>query len=124
MKGTAEEFMAVKEVEFKEFKNIRFKDINRVGWHIFRREAWVFHIQHNLPEKVFVLERLKKIGTEGRITHKNVKIGDIEYRFGYFIVAKIRKRKGYWIWAQFCPLIPKADWKALLLKAKKEGVIL
>lgn len=45
--------------------------------------------QSNLEEKVFVFERLKRIGVEGLITHtKNIELGDIEYRFGCYIVGK------------------------------------
>ena len=49
------------------------KDISRKGKHIFEREAWTFMTQHNLEEKVFVIERLRRIGIEGENTHKYLK---------------------------------------------------
>ena len=43
------------------------KDIGRKGRHQFVREAWTFMRQHNVPEKVFVIERLRKIRYQGRL---------------------------------------------------------
>ena len=43
------------------------KDIGGKGRHRFAREAWTFMPQHHLPEKVFVIERLRKIKFEGRL---------------------------------------------------------
>ena len=81
--------------------------------------------QHNLNEKVFIIERLSKAKTEGKITHaKGWKNGGIEYRVGYYIIGKIGRAKGKWIWGQFCPLIPQEDFDKLIKKAKKEGTIL
>jgi hypothetical protein len=133
---TAKEFIKRKEEQFlKELernnkypdrsKKIKMKDIGRKGKHQFIRESWCFMVQHNLSEKVFVIERLRKHSTEGEIIHKKEqKAGEIEYRIGYYIVGKIRKAKGRWIWGQFCPLIPSQDFKKLLNKAEQEGVIL
>ena len=101
------------------------KDISRKGRHRFVREAWTFMRQHNLSEKVFVVERLRKIKYEGRLAHRFMFVdGDIEYRIGYFIVGRIGGRKGRWTWGQFCPLIPARDLKKLLRKAEKERTIL
>jgi len=39
--------------------------------------------QHNLKQKVFVIERLRRIKIEGTPAHpKTAKTGDIEYRIG------------------------------------------
>ncbi len=105
---TAEEFIKRKEDGYTKNtdKEIRFKDISRKGRHYFIRESWVFMKQSNLPEKVFVFERLKRNRTEGHITHtKNRELGDIEYRFGYYIVGKIGNREGKWTWGQYCPIV-------------------
>ena len=111
--------------ELKRKKPVLMKDIGRKGKHAFLREAWTFMPQHNLSEKVFVIERLRKVGIEGKVVHKKTqKNGEIEYRIGYFIVGKIRKAEGHWMWGQFCPLIPSQDFKKLLKKAEKEGTIL
>ena len=125
-KETAQDFIKRKKSQFrKEQPLIKMKDIGRRGEHFFKREKWTFLPQHNLVDKVFVLERLRKDKTGGRIAHKKSwKKGDIEYRIGYFIKGKIRKAKGRWIWGQFCPLIPSQDFNKLIRKAKREGVIL
>ncbi len=100
------------------------KDVGRKGRHHFIREAWTLMPQHNLDKKVFVMERLRIIKTDGKAAyHKTVK-DDIEYRLGYYIVGQIGNRKNKWTWGQFCPMIPQNDFDKLLKQAKKEGVIL
>lgn len=120
---TAREFIKRKESEDKAHpdKSIPFKDIGRKGRHIFKIEARTFMRQHNLPQKVFVFERLRRVKTEGRITHK--KLGKIEYRIGYYIIGKTGNKKGTWTWGQYCPLIPPKDFRKLLDKAQKEKVL-
>lgn len=124
---TAQEFIKSKKQQFKKEKNklIRMKDIGRKGKFYFIKEALTIMPQHNLNEKVFIIERLRKEKTEGKITHpEGWQKGEIEYRIGYYIVGKIGRAKGIWIWGQFCPLIPQADFNRLINKAKKEGTIL
>jgi hypothetical protein len=105
-------------------KRIGMKDIGRKGRFYFVREAWTLMQQHNLPEKVFVLERLRRLPYEGRLAHGFMhRDGDIEYRIGYFIVGRNGKRKGKWVWGQFCPLIPSPDLKRLLQAAEREQTI-
>lgn len=125
---TAKQFIARKCIQFERAlereKPIMMKDIGRKGRHAFLREAWTFHVQHNLPEKVLLIERLRKIGTDGEIVHKrSQKAGEIEYRIGYYIVGKIGRAHGRWIWGQFCLLAPAKDFTALLRKAKQEGTL-
>ena len=124
MSETAEEFIKRKEEEYKKVKPISMKDIGRKGKHYFVREAYVFMKQSNLSEKVFVLERLRKIETKGELTHNNANIGAIEYRVGYYMIGKIGKMNGKWLWGQFCPLIPKEDFEKLIKLAKEKGVLL
>jgi hypothetical protein len=100
------------------------KDISRRGKHVLEREAWTFMPQHNLEEKVFVIERLKRIGMEGENSHKNLKTGDIEYRIGYYMIGKNGNVKGRWTWGQYCPIIPQKDFKKLMNQAVKEGVVI
>jgi len=80
--------------------------------------------QSNYPEKVFVVERIKFIKTEGEIVSKHRENDYYEYRIGYFIVGKIGKRDGHWTWGQYCPFIPIQDFHELLRKAEEEGTIL
>lgn len=121
------EFIERKNKRFAASKNkpIGMKDIGRKGRFFFVREAWTFMPQFNLKEKVFVIERLRNNGFLGKITHdKNYKNGGIEYRVGYYIVGKIGRAKGKWVWGQFCPLIPQVDFDKLIKKAKKEKTII
>lgn len=118
------EFIARKNAEFQKTALKPFKDIGRRGSHEFMREAWTFMVQHNLKNKVFVIERLKRIKIHGKTVHSEVKVGDIEYRFGYYIVGQIGRAKNRWVWGQFCPMIPDKDFSALIKKAKKEGTLL
>jgi hypothetical protein len=47
------------------------------------REAWTFMQQHNVPEKVFVIERLRKIRYKGRLARRSVfREGGVECRSG------------------------------------------
>ena len=125
---SAEQFIAQKEVQFqKDLENkklIGMKDISREGKHGFLREAWTFMVQHNLEEKVFVIERLRRAEIQGTTAHKKIEIGDVEYRIGYYIVGHIRNAKGRWVWGQFCPLIPQKDFDKLMEKARKEKTII
>jgi len=122
---SAQEFIKRKDSQFRENSLIPMKDIGRKGKVHFRREAWTFMLQSNFSDKVFILERLRKEGFAGELAYKNTwKKGDIEYRLGYFIVGKIGRANGRWIWGQFCPLIPGDDFLRLIDKAKTEGVII
>ena len=120
------DFIKRKNVQFKEEKGlIGMKDIGRKGKFYFKREAWTFLAQSNLKHKVFILERLSKEKFTGKLAYKkHWRKKDIEYRIGYFIVGKIGKANGRWIWGQFCPLIPRSDFLKLIQKAKKEGTII
>jgi len=121
---TCLEFIEKKQKQFDKNRIIKVKDIGRKGNHFWYREAWTFLPQSNLSEKVFVIERLRKESYDGNLAHEDSwKKGDIEYRIGYFIVGKIGRTQGKWIWGQFCPLIPASDLKLLLEKATKEGVL-
>lgn len=112
------------EHELETQKAVSMKDIGRKGKHRFVREAWTFMQQYNLPEKVFVFERLRKVGIDGRVVHKRTqKNGEIEYRIGYFIIGKIGFMLGHWAWGQFCPVIPARDFEKLLRKARREKTI-
>ncbi len=123
---TAEQFIERKNKEFEKKNQIKVKDIGRKGKHVFIREAWIFMKQNNHPNKVFILERLKKHLLEGESAYSDMgtKTGEIEYRFGYYILGQIGKMKDRWTWGQFCPLIPKEDLDRLLRLARDKGVIL
>lgn len=121
---TSSQFIARKNLEFKKKKPIKMKDISRKGFHSFEREAWTFMSQHNLKEKVFVIERLRRLEIEGKTVHELLKTGDIEYRLGYYMIGKNGNVKGRWTWGQYCPMIPQKDFKKLMDQAVKEGVVI
>jgi len=112
------------EKDFEKDKLIGMKDIGRKGRFYYIREAWTFMPQYNLKEKVFIIERLRLTKIKGVVIHGNLsKAGDIEYRFGYYIVGQNGRAKDKWVWGQFCPLIPQKDFSKLTKKAKKEGTV-
>ncbi len=114
---TCHEFIQRKNQEYKAEKPIPMKDIGRKGKHIFIREAWTFMPQTGLEEKVFVFERLKRAKIDGETVHGGLLIGDIEYRIGYYMLGKNGRVNGKWTWGQFCPLIPKDDFRRLVAQA-------
>lgn len=118
------EFVKKKEEKFKNNQKVWMQDIGRKGRVCFKREAWTFLPQSDLPEKVFLIERLRTESFEGKIVYKDDTVGRIIYRMGYFIVSPNGTRKGRWVWGQFCPVFPTGDLDELIRKAKKEGTIL
>jgi len=44
-------------------------------------------------------------------------------RFGYYITGKKGNVKGRWVWGQFAPIIAPEDFKKLLSRAKRKGII-
>jgi hypothetical protein len=119
-----QQFIKRKDQQFRKGKLISTKDIGRQARHYWEREAWTFMPQYNLKEKVFVIERLRRVRVEGTSAHpKTAKTGNIEYRIGYYIIGKNGRAKGKWTWGQFCPFIPGPDFPKLITKAKKEGTI-
>lgn len=125
LKETVQQFIKRKNQQFVNEKvSIPMKDIGRKGKVYFQREAWTFLPASNLNDKVFILERLKKLKYAGRLAYKKSwKKGEIEYRIGYYIVGKIGRARDKWVWGQFCPLVPHKDLLRLIAKAKKEKVI-
>ncbi len=124
---SADEFIAGKSRKWERERDrttIRTKDVGRRGTHAWAREAWTFHVQSNYPRKVLVIERLRNAGFTGKAASPGARRGDIEYRFGYFILGQIGRAKGRWVWGQFAPFIPHTDLMILLQKARAEGTFL
>ena len=75
----------------------------------------------NDPYKIAFIERLEFVKSEGtRLRPTGSQINDVEYRIGYFIVA----RNGKWWFGQFAPFIPADDFQPLLQLARDEGTLL
>lgn len=124
---SAEEFIDRKSRQWESERERvrRWKDIGRAGTHDWLREAWTFQVQHNLPQKVVVIERLRSVGRTGAQAYGGgARQGDVEYRFGYWTVGRVGRAAGRWVWGQFSPLIPRSDLESLLAKARAERTIL
>ena len=63
----------------------RIEDISGEGYHIVESRHVSCVVQSDLPEKVFMLERLEWVGREGMIQYSQA-MNRIEYRLGYYIV--------------------------------------
>ena len=100
------------------------KDIGREGRLGWVREHWTWRIQHNYRVKVLVIERLRLVQEEGQRAYvAGARVGDIEYRFGYWTVGRIGRAIGRWTWGQFGPMAPPEDWEALLADARRNGTL-
>jgi len=123
---SAEEFIQEKEEGFRKErrnnKSIAMKSISRKGRHHWLRVKWTFMKQSNMIDKVFIIERLKRLKSEGKPLHRK-RIGEIEYRIGYYRVGENGRARGKWVWGQFCPMIPRRDLVRLIRKARKERTI-
>ena len=123
---SAEDFIVRKSATWTAERDrlLRFKDIGRRGTHDWIREAWTWHVQSNYAEKAIVLERLRHIGRSGeRALAGGAAQGDIEYRLGYYIVGRVGRAAGRWVWGQFSLLIPEQDLRILLDKARADGTL-
>src|SRR6185503_14519180 len=91
---TADEFIAAKSAQFARERAasrlLPMKDIERKGVHEWQREAWTFLVQHDIPTKVFSVERLRFAGWRGARSAVHAEGSYAEplvYRFGYWVVA-------------------------------------
>ncbi|MGA7991412.1 MAG: hypothetical protein WCC53_08280 [Thermoanaerobaculia bacterium] len=44
-----------------------------------------------------------------------------EIRLGYYIIGKLPRMRGRWVWGQFATLLPMRDFRAIVNAAKKRG---
>ncbi|MDO8664254.1 MAG: hypothetical protein Q7K44_01740 [Candidatus Liptonbacteria bacterium] len=100
-----------------------FPDINRRGGYRVLRTRWTLMKQYNVDGKILIIERFVLKNIKKPVTHPKLKIGDVEYRFGYYMLGKNGNRKNRWTWGESCPIIPKKDFTKLITKAKREGTI-
>ena len=66
-------------------------------------------VQSDMAEKTLCLQRIK------------FEDGREEFRLGYYIIGKLPKMKGKWVWGQFAPLIPREDFVSIIHEAEKRG---
>jgi hypothetical protein len=103
-------------------RRFTMKDVGRAGFLTWVCEAATLWQQSDHPKKVAVLMRLRLAEVTGERFHgKGVGAteGSIEYRLGYYIVA----RNGQWWWGQYALMIPTNDLAPLLQKARDEGTL-
>lgn len=102
-------------------KKVHGKYINSKDRYHFNIKRRIIIKQHNLPTKAFIFEELEIMPKEikDHIPKYEVR-GDIEHRFGYYVISP---QTGRWIWGQYCPFIPPEDFKLLIEKAKEHGFI-
>ncbi|MEX0595663.1 MAG: hypothetical protein WD512_04110 [Candidatus Paceibacterota bacterium] len=103
-------------------KKVKTKDIGREGFHHFVVEEYTVKQQSNNPEKFYIIERLRRTHTTGKIV-ADLNKADVEYRIGYYMVGKNGRMDGKWTWGQYTPMIPVEDFWGLIDQAKKEGTI-
>jgi hypothetical protein len=124
---TASEFIAQKSAGWERQRArgalIRMKDVNREAKHVYRRDAWTFLAQSTYAEAVTVLERLTHLETDG-VPAVPLKLPATEYRMGYFIVGRIGRASGKWVWGQFSPIMSAGDLEHIVEKAHAEGTLL
>jgi hypothetical protein len=66
--------------------------------------------------KRFILEELEIEKTEEKPEEKML-------RFGYYIIGKKPRRKGKWVWAQFCPIIAVENFEKIVSRARSRGIL-
>jgi hypothetical protein len=49
--------------------------------------------------------------------------GSIELRFGYYIIGKKPRMAGKWVWGQYAPMIPQADFEQIVRIAQDKGML-
>ena len=86
-------------------KIIKTKDISGKGRTHWKIEKLTLMPQTNHNEKVYVIERLRRIKTEGIIARPdNAVLGEMQYRIGYYIVGRIGNKNQKWTWGNMLPL--------------------
>ncbi len=66
--------------------------------------------QTGYPRKMIVLQKIRF-----------VEDGRIELRIAYYMVGEKPGARGKWVWAQYAPLIPQADFRWIIREAKRRG---
>lgn len=92
-----------------EQKSLRFPDGTVRSYRIVDEIA-KFQTSNN--QKYFCLQKLKYDNSD-----------DEEIRFGYYIIGKKERMRGKWVWGQYCPLLPKADFEEMVRLAIEKGWI-
>jgi hypothetical protein len=65
--------------------------------------------QHDCPSKVIYLQQVQ------------FKDERIEFRLCYYIIGKVGRTKGKWVFGQFATLVPAKDFQAIIDETKKRN---
>jgi hypothetical protein len=65
--------------------------------------------QHDCPSKLIYLQKVQFEDER------------IEFRLCYYIIGKVGKTKGKWVFGQFATLVPAEDFRVIFEKARKKG---
>ncbi len=68
--------------------------------------------QSDAPQKLIYLQK---------IVFDNIK--RVELRLCYYIIGKLPKMKGKWVFGQYATFLPEKDFKIIVNKARKKGWI-
>jgi hypothetical protein len=124
---SAEAFIAQKERQFErdlaEKRLLEFPDIGREGKQLWLRVGWAVMAQSNYPDKVLVIEQLQRYSSQGKLAARaKRRVGEIQYRMSYFVIAKTGQRAGKWTFSGpgSAPMIPEADLGPLLKLARRD----
>jgi hypothetical protein len=66
--------------------------------------------QSGAPRKLIYLQRLR-FDKDDRV----------ELRLGYYVIGKKKRMRGRWVWGQYATMLPVADFKRVIKKAKQKG---
>ena len=47
--------------------------------------------------------------------------GRIELRLGYYIIGKKKRMRGRWVWGQYATMLPVADFRRIITRARQKG---
>ncbi len=47
--------------------------------------------------------------------------GHVELRLGYYVIGKKKRMRGRWVWGQYATMLPVADFKRIIKKARQKG---
>ena len=117
----------IKEGKTKQIRDVSSKRIDGKDtcYHVMKCEGITFLKQSNSNEKYHIIERWRRIEIVGNPASKELKVGDIEYRFCYYIVSRKpeTRRSATWIYGQYSPMISHEDFFNLIELAKAENTI-
>ncbi len=88
-------------------RKIKTIDGRILHWRI---EDEIILSQTNSDRKIIVFQKMR-----------NLEEDRVEFRLGYYMIGVKPRRKGQWVWGQFCLFIPQEDLVELIRRAKRKN---